>query len=474
MIYDHPVLQRAYRRSPVPVQDAFVTGYGVLKVLERWSPAFRRYRRELRATESWSRDRLEALQCARLTRLIRHCYDTVPYYRRVFDEHGIRPAEIGHPDDLYRLPVLTKEDVRAHRDALRSRAVPRRATTTGRTGGTTGVPLYFTLDRSRVTFDHALVFRHWSWAGWTPRDWVAVLRGFPLIDPDDRTGSLARRDFADRRVYLSGFHLSYEHFPRYLDALRRLRPRFIAAYPSSLYTLARYLTAEGERVPVQAVFTGSESITPTERRAIEDRFGPVWDRYGTGERLVVSQQCGVGSYHQNVEFGIVQVDAPRGTPAGPGTRGELIHTGLTNFSMPLLRYASGDVGSLVEGTCECGRGLPLMSAVAGRKDDAIVTADGRVMPRAGLDQVHEFVERMERCQLVQHERGAVEVRVLPRPGFGPDDEAELIRQLQRRVGADTRISVVTVDDLPLTGTGKHRFIVSTVTPDVLDGRGAIP
>jgi phenylacetate-CoA ligase len=462
MIYDHPLLARAYRASPVALQHLFVTGYGAAKRWERASPTFRRRAAELAESQWWSADRLAALQAARLRALIRHAYDTVPYYRRVFDQRRLRPDDIQGPDDLYQLPLLTKEDVRRLGDDLRSRAVPPRRTTVGRTGGTTGVPLAFLLDRSRVAFDHALVERHWGWAGWRPGDWVVVLRGFPLVPPETRRPPFWRQDWADRRTYLSSFHLGGDNLARYAEQLRRWAPRFLAAYPSSLFTLARYLETIDERVPVHAVFTGSESLSELERRVIEDRFGPVFDRYGTGERLVVGQQCAAGRYHQNVEFGLLQVDEPAGVPAPAGGRGTLVHTGLTNHSMPLIRYLTDDVGQRADGACPCGRGLPLMGAVEGRKDDAIVTADGRVMPRAGLDQIHELVDGIERCQLVQREAGAVVIRVLPRPSFCPADRAELVRQLQLRVGRDTRVSVEVVDELPLTTAGKHRFIVSTV------------
>lgn len=464
MIYDHPLLERAYRASPVALQHLFVTGYGLLKWRERHSATFRRYLAELEATQWWPRDRLAALQADRLQALVRHCYDTVPYYRRIFDERGLRPVDIREPADLYKLPVLTKQDVRAYRAELRSRAVPDARVTTGRTGGTTGIPLHFALDKDRVTFDHALVHRHWGWAGWRPGEWVVLLRGFTLVPPGETDGPLWRYDWIDRRIYLSGFHLSHATMGRYVEQLRRWAPRFIAAYPSSIFTLARYMDTIDATIPVEAVFTGSESVSEVERRTIERRFGKVYDRYGTGERLVVGQQCAEGNYHQNVEFGILQVDRTRGEPAATGEAGELIHTGLTNLSMPLLRYASEDVGYLRDEACPCGRPLPLMGAVEGRKDDVIVTADGRLMPRAGLDQIHEFVERMERCQLLQREPGAVVIRVLPRPGFCADDEAELARQLRKRVGDTTRITVEVVDDLPLTVTGKHRFIVSELEP----------
>jgi acyl-coenzyme A synthetase/AMP-(fatty) acid ligase len=106
-----------------------------------------------------------------------------------------------------------------------------------------------------------------------------------------------------------------------------------------------------------------------------------------------------------------------------------------------------------------------MGPVQGRKDDVILSADGRLMPRAGLDQIHEFVDNLERCQLVQERPGAVTVRVLPRPGFNAADEAELKGQLARRLGPGTVIEIELVEALELTPTGKERFIISKLNVD---------
>lgn len=472
MIYDRPLIQRLYNRSPVLIQHLIVSAYGVLKRRERLTPTYRRYRQELERTQWLDRGQLEALQTERLRALIQHCFENVPYYRRLFDDLKLRPADFRTAEDLYKLPVLTKHDVRNHQDQLRARNIPRSRVTTGRTGGTTGIPLAFALDKDRVVFDHALIDRHWSWAGFEPLDRVVLLRGFTIVPPETPSGIYWRHDWADRRIYLSGFHLGLGSMPVYLQKLREWSPKLIAGYPSSIFTLARFMEREGVEIPVQGIFTSSEVLTPTERRVIERRFRcRVWDRYGTGERLVVSQQCEHGSYHLNSEFGILQVDKVRGEPAPIGEKGELIQTALTNYSMPFIRYASEDVGYLIEGSCACGRGLPLSGPVDGRKDDVIVAADGRLMPRAGLDQIHEFVENIERCQLVQEQVGELTVRVLPRPGFGDADSEELIDQLQRRVGSDTDIQVEIVDALPLTAQGKERFIVSSVDVDGITGLG---
>jgi phenylacetate-CoA ligase len=470
MIYDHSFIDRVYRSSPLFLQHLWVSAYGLLKRQERAGAVFRRYLEELEQSQWWPPDQLRALQEERLRILIQSAYENVPYYRRVFDARKLQPADIRSTDDLYKLPILTKDDVRKHRHELRARNVPDHRVTTGRTGGTTGIPLAFALDKDRVTFDHALIQRHWSWAGYKPGDWILILRGLTLIPPEAQNGVYWRYDLLDKRIYLSGFHLSVDIMPLYVEKLREWQPKLISAYPSNVFTLARFMEHYRLEASIDAVFTSSEALTPMERKVIEKQLHcKVWDRYGTGERLVVGQQCEHGNYHQNVEYGVLQIDLPRGQPAPVGSKGELIQTTLTNFSMPLIRYASEDIGYVVQGTCPCGRGLPLMGPVEGRKDDVIVTADGRLMPRAGLDQIHEFVENVERCQLVQEKIGELTVRVLPRPGFNEADAQELSRQLWKRLGTDFKIGVETVKELPLTVSGKERFIVSKVNLDRLTG-----
>jgi len=470
VIYDHPLIGKVYRNSPTFVQNLLVSAYGLRKRCERAGATAGAYEALLRQSDLWPQEKLQEYQNAQLQGLIQHSYENVPYYRRLFDGLKLRPADIRSAEDLYKLPVLRKADVRRHHQELRAANIPARRTTVGRTGGSTGIPLHFLLDKDRVVFDHCLTERQWSWAGYRPGDRVLVLRGLTLVPPQTTGGNYWRFDWADNRIYLSGFHLSQETAPTYIRKLQEWRPDFIAAYASSLFTLARFMERAGVTIPAKAVFTSSEVLTPVERKTIEHRFEcQVWDRYGTGERLAVSQQCEFGSYHNNAEFGILQVDEPLGLPAPAGQKGQLVQTGLTNYSMPLIRYAIEDVGCWQDDRCPCGRTLPVMGPVDGRKDDVIVTADCRLMPRAGLDQIHEFVDNLERCQLIQERIGEIIVRVLPLPGFGSADEEELRRQLLKRLGAGTVVRVELTDSLPLTGTGKERFIVSKVDLNEVSG-----
>jgi phenylacetate-CoA ligase len=170
-------------------------------------------------------------------------------------------------------------------------------------------------------------------------------------------------------------------------------------------------------------------------------------------------------------FGVAQVDNDLGQPATPGEVGNLIHTGLTNLSMPLLRYWSGDAAVAAAGACRCGRAEMTLSAIHGRKDDAIRTADGRIMPRAGLDQIHEFTPNIEQCQIVQENIDRIAIRVVPGPSFAADDAQLLRTQLAKRLGITLDIHVEIVERLELSPSGKLRFVISRLPPPGVDIAG---
>lgn len=463
MIYETRLITWIYRASPPFIQDALVSAYGAMRESIGRSRAYRRLRESLERSQWLSPGEHLGRQDEALRGLIRHAYENVPFYRRLLDGCRLRPEDIRTQADLWKIPVLTKEEVRRHGRDLEARNVPRTARVVGHTGGTTGVPLRLLLDRQQVSLDRALTERHWSWAGYRRGDRVAVLRGLALVPADRRPTRLWRRDHAMGRLYLSGFHVSPATASAYRDQILAWGARYLAGYPSSLSYLARLLSASGESVPVRAIFTSSELLTAQDRAVIEGLFGGrVWDRYGLGERIVVAQQCEHGSYHLAPELGIVQIAGADG-PAAPGERGEVIATGLANRSMPLIRYATGDLAAPSEAACACGRGLPVMMSIDGRRDDSLVLPDGTMMPRAGLDQVYEYIPRIRRCQLRQESRDELIVRVEADREYSESDSRALVAQLRKRLGNRLAIRVERVDEIPLTGEGKFRFIVSTLT-----------
>src|SRR5262249_43323276 len=134
--------------------------YGLKQRKLRYSGAFQELLDWLEGSQWWTKDEIVEYQSTRLKKLIDHSYNTVPYYRRLFDNHKLKPADIKSPDDLYKIPVFTKEDVRKHSHDMLSRDAHIKNLVQNKTSGTTGKSLQFYLERRAVQFRWALWWRH--------------------------------------------------------------------------------------------------------------------------------------------------------------------------------------------------------------------------------------------------------------------------------------------------------------------------
>jgi phenylacetate-CoA ligase len=169
-------------------------------------------------------------------------------------------------------------------------------------------------------------------------------------------------------------------------------------------------------------------------------------------------QCEHGSYHVNPEFGVLEL--LRGDqPVGPGEYGEIVATGFVNQVMPIIRYATGDLAMWKEGSCPCGRSFPMLERIEGRRDDVIVTPEGRRIGR--LDPIFKAVSSIFEAQIVQESPDLVRVYVVGSE-FNERERLELGRELQKRLGPSMRIDIVQTERIARTKSGKFRSVVNLV------------
>ena len=456
-----------YRHAPVWGQNLMLTGFAALLERERYGGRFAEYREFLGRSERFTTAELEAYQDERLRDIVAHAYATVPYYRRIFDERKLRPADIRGRGDLYKLPLLTKDDIRRHFDDLRSRDVPARALKTGHTSGTTGMPLTVGYDRDTIWMTYAVFDRHYRWAGLRmgrDGDRVAVARGNVIVPLEQRRPPFWRFNRIQNQMLLSSFHLSKDNLPAYFEALRQFQPAVLDGYPSTLYLLAKYLQNRGERFPLRAAVTSSETLYDFQREAIESSFScRVFDYYALAERAVFSHECDRHEgHHLAMEYGLAEVTDPSGGPLPRGQSGRLVGTTLHNKAMPLIRYATNDMTALRPGACSCGRGLELMEDVTTKAEDVLTLPDGRLISPSVLTHPFKPLDCIEGSQIVQTAPGAVTVRLIPGANYSDALTHHLVRELTARLGDGVRVEVQMVDKLETSANGKFKWVISHV------------
>lgn len=420
---------------------------------------------DLKASQWQSPGTLQEAQWELLRALIGHAARQVPYYRRLFQERGLEPEDFREPADLALLPRLTKEIIRREGDAMLAEDWRRYQPRPKATSGSTGVPLRYWIDRRSHGHHWAFIWRAWEISGFAPGDRWATLSGGALV-PEHVDLRQRAYLWLNGALHLPSYHLSEEILDRYADILAHARLPLLYAYPSSLRLFARHLAQRGRRIAVQHFFTTSELLPAAWRAEIEAATGGrVHDIYGNNDGGILAFECAEhAGYHLNMEGAFVEIvdGADRALP--PGSPGEILSSNLLNYAMPFLRYAPGDAGSLAAAPCACGRGLQRLAAIEGRVRDVIVTGSGRRVHGAFFNHFEPFYRAswLEAFQVQQRKAGEIALYLAVRRPPTAVELDGLRAELLRGLGAETRIELLVVDEIPRGKAGKHRLIVSEI------------
>lgn len=429
-------------------------------------------RRSLDESQWWPTGRLRELQLSRLRGLLRHAGEHVPYYRALFARTGFQPAAVRSLDDLACLPFLTKADIRANLEDLKSDRA--RGLARFNTGGSSGEPLIFFIGRERVSHDVAAKWRATRWWDVDIGDPEIVVWGSPIeLGAQDRLRLL--RDRIMRTRLLPAFEMSERKLDDFVAEIRGMRPKMLFGYPSSLSHIA--LHAEKRGIPmddlgIKVAFVTSERLYDHQRETIERVFGcPVANGYGGRDAGFIAHQCPEGGMHITAEDIIVEIVGDDGRVLPPGEAGEIVTTHLATGDFPFIRYRTGDVGVLDDQACACGRGLPLLKEIQGRTTDFVVAQDGTLMHGLALIYVVRDVPGVKQFKIVQESLDHTRVLLATDESFDEGAMAGIVAGMVKRLGANVRVEVERVAEIPKEASGKFRYIVSRI-PAARDGRSA--
>jgi phenylacetate-CoA ligase len=410
-------------------------------------------------------EELKAYQEERLLRVIDHAYYHVPYYRRLLDERHLHPRDLRKLEDLSELPFLTREDVRSNFDVLCADNAKRFRPAQEFTTGSTGTPLTFLVDRPSNILEFVYYWRHWSWGGFHLGDPFVQLRWECFHRRPNMTEKLWQYQPRFRRLLLNSVRISRERIGEYARALRKFQPRFIHGRPSNLYCLALFLREQRlDDIPFKAAFTGGEVVLPEHREMIEKTFGcKVLDHYGHMERCMAVTQCPEGSYHINLEYGILQLTEEKKLRHG-ATLGRVVCTSLHKMAMPFLRYKIEDILELYpeEKRCPCGRTLPLVKMIHGRVRPIIMTPDGRPVTTLAAGVMN--VKGIRAFQFIHEAPGQLVTRIVKGKEYTPGTEETVKLGLRKLIGEGMRIDLeyVSEEELERDTWGNVQMIISHV------------
>lgn len=450
-----------YRRLPVVLQHAAATYTGWQNKRQRHGEEFHRELAFLEQSESYSRMELQAVQRDRLEKLVRTAYAHVPFYRDLFHRLRLTPQDIRVPDDLKKLPVLEKFQVRQAGMSMVNQALSKEHRILGHTSGSTGTALALVYDRAALAAEFATVWRLRRRFGCDLGAWHATLAGRLLVPRRRTRPPFHRINRAQHQLLFSLYHLNASTAKHYAAALLRRPLAYYSGYPSGLEALAAVCRQAGLEPPRPrlALFTSSESLLSRQRTQLESGFGvPVRDRYGCAEFCVSFSECEEGRYHLDSEFAIVEVEPMEETE--DRVTGSLVCTGLTNLAMPFIRYRVGDVITLAKSLCPCGRKSLSALEIDGRREDYVVTQDGVRLGR--LDHLFKDLPGIAESQIEQSEAGRMKIRIVRGPEFARSDEQRLLDECFLRMGHSMEVELEYTDAIARTSAGKFRSVINSL------------
>ena len=423
-----------------------------------------RVHRGMEASQWWPRQRILDLQFERLQALLQDVAVHVPYYRELFARIDFDPAAVRSVADLQALPFLTKAEIRAHSDALR--ADDAKDLARFNTGGSSGEPLIFFIGTERVTHDVAAKWRATRWWDVDIGDREIVVWGSPIeLGTQDRVRLV--RDTLMRTELLPAFEMSDAKVDGFIARIRERRPKMLFGYPSAISHIALRAERRGVRLDdlgVKVVFCTSERLYDHQRETIRRLFGcPVANGYGGRDAGFIAHECPSGNMHVTAEDIVVEIIDGAGKVLPPGQSGEIVVTHLATPDYPFIRYRTGDIGTLGEEACPCGRGLLILKDIQGRSTDFVVAQDGTVMHGLALIYVLRDIPGVARFKIVQESLDLTRVWVESNAEFDSSISRETITAgLKARLGQTVEVDVQMVEMLPAEKSGKHRYVSSKI------------
>lgn len=379
----------------------------------------------------------------RVIREVKLAYANVPYYRKKYDEYGVDISSIRTLDDLRKLPVITKDEIREQfPDGIVSKHYDVAKCHYSATTGSTGRSLPFVFSIPTFAFYIATGMRMYTMIGYRPWHKLVYIKYTPIEYP--RVGPFFRTEHIPSTIPVD----------EQISMLRKAKPDLLIGYASLIFEIAQKMTPQDLKL-ISPKFIGlnSELSTKDQRDLISHVFKcPVYDEYSTEETWMVASQCKQGSYHVFIDNVWVEYLDKSGNPVKPGEEGEIYLTTVRSPAMPFIRYRIGDLGKLSAKTCSCGLPYPVIDEFNGRADDSFILPSGKYLSSLKIlntftKNIKKHLHLMEEFKVIQQEPGLIVIEFVKGKDYEEKHLTELVDALKTVCGEPVAIRVDFVDQI---------------------------
>jgi len=459
------ILPKIYEIAPIWMRNIFSTGYGVIKSYKERNKKFYKILKFLNESQWWDKKRIEEYQNNNIKKLINHCAKNVPYYGNKFAEYGIIASQIQNKDDLKKIPLLNKEDIRKEYKDIFAYGYHEKNTHKEETGGTTGKPLKVFMNEEVYLYQKAYQHLHLIEGGFDPKkDWLGIIAGYKIIPYKRNTPPFWITSYSTNKIHFSSYHLNKENARFYLEKINKNKIKFLKGYTSSIALLAKFAKDLNISVNIKSVFIGSEPLTEKFKKYIENGFHcKIFNRYGQGEAIVSAQNCKKSDQlHISSEVSSINFEKIKQT-----NYFKIVPTSLINYAFPIIRYDLGDLTDMIVHDCNCGREHLKINPVKIRTQDFIVTPEYKMIPPPSLTLVYKGINGIINFQIHQQKLDLIIVNIVKDKSFNKNYEDIIIENLHEVIGRQIRIEIKYKNSISRTKSGKFRFVISDISKEFI-------
>ena len=405
-----------------------------------------------------STTKLKEMQNEKLRMLLKHAYDNVEYYRRLFDSVGIRPIDIKNCEDTSRIPITTKRELRDAKKTIIAKNT--KIWVQHKTSGSTGLPIILHSTMEDAIYSRGMYERARAENGFRiVKDKLAYV-GSPFVIP--KTKKIWELFGIRRKEGISVF----ESLDKQIEKLKKVKPDALWGYASAFKLLGKVIREKDiEGIYPRLIFTSSEMLDLEAREVINSAFkvNPI-DVYASWEGGCMAWECSEhAGYHINMDQVIMEFVDENGKKVKKGERGKVIITNLQSYAMPIIRYELGDYAVPTYEECPCGRGGYLIKNVEGRYDDFVRLSDNRIVAPPVLWSIVKSIEGISEFQIVQEKGGELIVYFVSLANSDARDTSMRIdKEFKKILGSEISIRAILTDKIEREKSGKLRSVISKI------------
>jgi len=406
----------------------------------------------LEESQWWDHVKIKEFQHRKLQEIVRFAYREIPFYNNLMKLHGISPGDIETEDDLKKLPILKKDDIR---EIYNSKNRAGKHSIKMASSGSTGEPLQYSVNPEAFSMHYAAAIRGWQWMGYSLGDRYMKVSQHPRMK--------MLKKFQDLVLRSSFFYLkdiSDKEFEKLKSAIEQFKPEYFRSYPDPLMFFMRFLNDREYPVPeFKGINTTGNILYPEARQKIERRFKTkIYDHYRC-EGSSMFCQSGEGEfYYGSDEYAITEILDEHGKDTSAGEKGRLVTTDLWNTEVPFIRYDTQDIVTRSSVDKSNKRSLTSIDRIDGRDCDILITPDNRILIVHNFTIFFERFTSIDQFKVIQAEINHLHILLKVKESFKKETVSEIRKYWSEIFGGSAAIHVNVVDSIPSEKSGKRRFL----------------